>query len=139
MSGYEFDLRAVREEIADALSSIYGMRYSSVVPNSTPNVPIAYVGIPTVSYHQAMGRGSLTKVVLPIQVVLCKLDDKRAQMIADSFISIGTPNSVIDALEDNIKGEGIIKTLQVLETEPAWMGNANEPYLMIEFTVEVYA
>jgi len=132
------NVRAVREELAQALGNIAGLRVTDVIPDqSQPNYPLAIVNVPdTVQYHQVMGKAHLTRAEISITVLLGRISESRAQKAIDAYCSIGTPESVIDALEDNLPlSDGAIKTLQV---QDAVTFRSTDNHVAIDFNVEVY-
>jgi hypothetical protein len=91
------NLSTVRDDLKARLGTISGLTVYDTMPGS-PEVPCAIVYPTTIVVHASFERGC-SDVRFAVQVLVQMADWASAQDALDSYISIGTATSVIDALE----------------------------------------
>lgn len=132
------DITAIRDALAENLSSISGLRTSGNVPDN-PNPPIAVVFLETVEYDDAF-RGGLTTLMFNIMVIVSRADDRTAQNKLNDYISPDGVLSIKSAVESDRSLGGLVQTLRLRALTSLGSTIINEQeYMAAEFSVAVYA
>jgi hypothetical protein len=127
-------LTDVRQALADALSSIYGMRVSATILDA-PRPPVAMVYPDVISYDLNANRGADLYTFI-VTVMVGRADDRSSQNNIDRF-AVG-PDSVKTAIERDRSLGGVVNTCRVVEMrnyQAIPIGDVT--YLAVEFEVEV--
>jgi hypothetical protein len=127
-------LTDVRQALADALASIYGLRVSATMPDA-PRPPVAMVYPDTISYDLNANRGADLYTFI-VTVMVGRADDRSSQNNIDRF-AVG-PDSVKTAIERDRSLGGVVNTCRVVEMrnyQAIPIGDVT--YLGVEFEVEV--
>jgi hypothetical protein len=94
----EIDLTAIMDGLEARLATISGLRTSDVVPDQI-NPPHAFVGVPPVpEYHGAMRMG-LTRLEVPVWVMVSAALDRIGQRLLASYANPSGVTSIRAALE----------------------------------------
>lgn len=92
------DLGAVRDQLRARLAIVAGLTAYDTVP-SAPSVPCAVMHPGVINFHPVFGAG--TTVGFNIQILVQLSDFRSAQDALDAYVSTGTNQSIVDALEDD--------------------------------------
>lgn len=129
-------LTDIRQALADALATVYGLRVSATMPDA-PRPPMAMVYPESISYDLNANRGADLYTFL-ITVIVGRADERSAQKNLDRFV-VGD-DSVKTAIERDRSLGGVVDTCRVVEMrnyQSILVGDVN--YLAVEFEVEVVA
>lgn len=96
------NLAAIRDDLKSRLATIGGITAYDTVP-AKPEVPCAIVQPALISVHQTFERG-VCDVRFTVLILVQCADWPSAQDALDSYVSIGTATSVVDALEEAAGG-----------------------------------
>lgn len=128
----------VSQALRTALQAVQGLRVVEYIPDSL-NPPMATVGVDTVNYHGAF-RGGLPQYMFTVSVVVARASDRIAQKRLDDYLSYDGPTSIRAAIEADTSLCGTVQTCQVISGGNVTNINVNDVvYLMVDFTVQVYA
>jgi hypothetical protein len=128
----------LRNEIAQNLATIAGLRTSEFIPDN-PNPPIAIVQFDRAQYHLDMGNG-MTEYSFVVQLIVGRVDERTAQRNLDAYCSSTGSSSVLLAVESNRTLDG--KAFDCVVTEMSSYGPVlvnDTTYLGAEFQVRVLA
>lgn len=128
----------LRNEIAQNLATIAGLRTSEFIPDN-PNPPIAIVQFDRAQYHLDMGNG-MTEYSFVVQLIVGRVDERTAQRNLDAYCSSTGSSSVLLAVESNRTLDG--KAFDCVVTEMSSYGPVlvnDTTYLGAEFQIRVLA
>lgn len=132
------DINDLRTGIATNLATIPGLRTSATIPDN-PNPPVAIVQLQNIDYHQDFQRG-LTEYIFAVQLVVGRVDERRAQESLDAYCSSTGLSSVSLAVESDRTLGG--KAFDCIVTQMTSFGSvviSDVTYLAAEFNVRVLA
>jgi hypothetical protein len=126
----------LRDAIAEAMSSIHGLRTSGHVPDA-PRPPIAVVMPDRIEYDLNARRGA-DRFFFTVTVLASRADDRAAQQNLDKYL-VGE-SSVKDAIEADRTLGGKANTCRVTAMQNyAAVPVGEVTYLSAQFVVEVIA
>ena len=126
----------IRQGLADAMSSISGLRTSAYVPDA-PKPPIAVVIPDRIQYDLNANRGADT-FFFTITVLAARADERSAQNNLDKYL-VG-PQSIKKAIETDRTLGGVANTCRVTTMQNYAAVPVGETiYLSAQFVVEVVA
>lgn len=96
------NLATIRDDLKARLATISGLTTYDTVP-AKPEVPCAIVQPATITVHVTFEPGSCD-VRFSVMVLVQCADWPSAQDALDSYVSIGTATSIVDALESATTG-----------------------------------
>lgn len=87
---------SVKKGIADAAGAVDGLNTYSFAPSAV-EVPCLYAGEVDISYHESYGGDA--EMVVTCYLLTSAAEDEDGQRLLDDYLSVGTPSSVVDAIE----------------------------------------
>ncbi len=125
------NITTIRADIANRLEAISGLQVYATVPGS-PQVPCVIIHPVSGVVHDSFERGAST-LRFALQVLVQLADWPSAQIALDSYLIIGSPTSIVDAVELNLTGGDDV-------TVESWDGYGHISIGEVEFaTVTLYA
>ena len=126
-------LTDIRQALADALASIYGLRVSATMQDA-PNPPVAMVYPDLITYDLNANRGA-DEYSFVILVIVGRAADRSAQNNLDRF-AVG-PDSVKTAVERDRTLGGVVNTCRITEMRNyQQLVVGDTAFLSVEFVVE---
>jgi len=92
-----YTVTAIRQELANAIGTIDGLRSSPIVPPSF-NSPVAVVGSPSIAYDITTQRGC-DELTFIVTLYVSVTDWRSSQLLMDSFLNSDGASSVKAAVE----------------------------------------
>ncbi len=96
------NITAIRADIANRLEAISGLQVYDKVPGN-PQVPCVVIHPVSGVVHDAFERGA-SGLRFGLQVLVQLADWPSAQDALDGYLTIGSPTSIVDAVELNLTG-----------------------------------
>jgi hypothetical protein len=90
------NVRSIKKGLAAAAGTVDGLTTYSYCPAAV-EVPCFYAGEVEVAYHQTYGGDA--EVTVMGYLLTSTAEDEAGQELLDRFLSVGNPDSVVDALE----------------------------------------
>jgi len=137
------DLQAICAGIADAVANrnIPGLTVSHYVPDA-PVEPHFFIAEPSIDYDRTFGKTADLEIVC--RLLVGRQDDEASQRLLRKYLSIGTAESIKDAIESGRGGpgqpalNGACDDLWVRRAErPRWYDHAGKLYLGVDIVVRV--
>lgn len=128
----------IREGLAERLRTISGLRVMSTEPDSV-NPPSAAVGLQTVTFDRAFGRGH-DELEFVVRLYASRADDRAGQRKLDSYIAGSGASSVKAAIEGDLTLDGAAIQCRVTGVDNYGVYEVGgTPYYGAEFAVIVWA
>lgn len=128
------NLADVRAALKTQLLTIDGLRVYDVIPASV-EAPAALIGLGDGQYDQDFD--DAVTVSWGVLVVLSRADDERAQRMLDLYLSTGTAESLLAAVDADPTLDSTVDTSRVAGwDEPATVTIANTDYVAVNVRVE---
>lgn len=128
------DLAAVRAALQTRLLTIVDLRVYDVIPSSV-NPPAALIGLGGGEFDQDFS--DAVRVEWGVLVVISRADEERAQRTLDLFLSTGTPESILAAIDADPDLDSTVDSTRVVGwDEPATVTIANTDYVAVNVRVE---
>lgn len=90
------NIRSIKQGIAKAAAAVDGLNTYAFCPDSITE-PCLYAGEVDVAYHETYGGDA--QAVVTVYLLVSTAEDDDAQALLDRYLSVGNPESVIDAIE----------------------------------------
>jgi hypothetical protein len=126
----------VKTALAAAVGTITGLRTYDRQPDNL-NAPFAFPSLQSVTYHGAMGSGSILQTY-DLTVVVGRASERAAEDKLDTFLSYGA-GSIREAIESDRTLGGVCDTCIVESANGIGTVDGNDTlYLSVDFRVLVY-
>ena len=131
-------IRAMRQAIADNLSTVDGLRTAAIIPED-PKPPVAVVIFDRIEYDTSFGRG-LDMYLFKVVLVLGRVNTRGTEEALDGYLSGSGSTSLKAAIESDRTLGGEIQDLRVTSGENVReLVVADITYVAADFLITVYA
>ncbi len=131
-------IRAMRQAIADNLSTVDGLRTAAIIPED-PKPPVAVVIFDRIEYDSSFGR-ALDMYLFKVVLVLGRVNTRGTEEALDGYLSGSGSTSLKAAIESDRSLGGEIQDLRVTSGENVReLVVADITYVAADFLITVYA